>query len=284
MDLSKIKSDKTICGIIGNPLGHTLSPAMHNAAFFELKLDFEYLIFEITDSEIKTTFDSLKAKNFRGLNVTHPFKIKVMDYLDELDSLAKEIGAVNVIVNDNGKIIGYNTDSFGAVSALRSNGVDVDFGRKKVLILGAGGAARAVAVPLVKMGNELIIANRTYQRGKELATMLGKFGVSKAVKIQNIHEEIEDVEILINATSVGMKGGPGGSPIPGHLLRDGLTVFDLVYTPKNTQLLTDSKESGARIIYGYEMFIYQGVKSFELWTNESAPVDVMRKVVIDELD
>jgi shikimate dehydrogenase len=282
MDLTGI-GDKTICGIIGNPLGHTLSPIMHNAAFKELGVNYVYLSFEIHENELKNNLDLLKEKGFRGLSVTHPFKIKVMNYLDDIDEEAKEIGAVNTIVNDVGKLKGYNTDSFGALEAMRRNGVDIEKGGKKFLILGAGGAARALTVPLVKRGNEVMIVNRTHQRGEELAQMLKKFGKAEALTLDEIDVVMDGVEILINCTPVGMKDGPEGSPLPTKLIRKDIIVFDMVYSPKDTPLLLAAKELGAKVIYGYEMFIHQGAKAFELWTGESAPAEVMRKIVLDEL-
>jgi shikimate dehydrogenase len=282
MDLTDI-GEKTICGIIGRPLGHTLSPIMHNAAFKELGLDYVYLTFEIHEEELGKTLNILKEKNFRGLSVTHPFKIKVMEYLDVMDEMAEEIGAVNTIVNNEGKLVGYNTDSFGALEAMIRNHVDIEKGGKKILILGAGGAARALTVPLVKMGNEVIIVNRTHQRGEELAMMLKKLGEAEAKKMDEIGNVVDDVEILINCTPVGMKGGPESSPLPTQLIRNDIIVFDMVYSPKDTPLLLAAKEVGAKVIYGYEMFIHQGAKAFELWTGENAPVEVMRKIVLGEL-
>ncbi len=282
MEITDI-GDKTICGIIGNPLGHTLSPIMHNAAFKELGVNYVYLTFEIHEEELGKTLNILKEKSFRGLSVTHPFKIKVMEYLDVVDEMAGEIGAVNTIVNDEEKLIGYNTDSFGALEALKRNGVDIEKGDKKFLILGAGGAARALSVPIVKMGNEVVIVNRTHQRGRELAQMLEKFGKAEALKLDEIGNVIDDVEILINCTPVGMKGGPEGSPLPTQLIRKDIIVFDMVYSPKDTHLIEAAKEVGARVIYGYDMFINQGAKAFELWTCKSAPEKVMRKIVLGEL-
>ncbi len=282
MDLTDI-GDKTICGIIGNPLGHTLSPIMHNSAFKELGVNYVYLTFEIHEEELGKTLNILKEKSFRGLSVTHPFKIKVMNYLDDIDEEAKEIGAVNTIVNDVGNLKGYNTDSFGALEALIRNGVNIEKSGKKFLILGAGGAARALTVPLVKMGNEVIIINRTYQRGGELAQMLKKFGKAEALKMDEIGNVIDDVDVLINCTPIGMKGGPEGSSLPTQLIRKDIIVFDMVYSPKDTSLLKAAKEVGAKVIYGYDMFIYQGAKAFELWTGKSAPKEVMRKIVLGEL-
>ncbi|UCE73825.1 MAG: shikimate dehydrogenase [Methanomassiliicoccales archaeon] len=275
---------KKICGIIGFPLGHTLSPAMHNAAFSKLKLDYEYLTYEVSEDGLGHLLDSLKDKNFRGLSVTHPYKIKIMDYLDEIHELAHEIGAVNTIVYEQKELIGYNTDSFGAIKTLRSHGIQLDSSRKRILILGAGGAARAAAIPLAKMGNDIIVANRTYQRGEELTSILQKYSEAKALKIQEIPGVIDKIDIIINATCVGMKGGPKGIPLPEELLSKDKIVFDMVYSPKNTPLVLAATRKGAIVIPGYEMLVSQGALAFELWTGIGAPVSVMLDIVMKELD
>lgn len=283
MDISEIEGDKKICGIIGNPLKHTLSPIMHNTAFSELKLDYVYLAFEIFEEELSNTLNFLKEKGVRGLSVTHPFKIKVMEYLDEVDEKAMEIGAVNTIVNEDSKLIGYNTDSPAAIEAIKRNNIDLDHAMD-ILILGAGGAARSIALPLAKMGKDLIIANRTFERAVELAMKFKSQGNIKVNILDDIGEIIENVDMLVNCTPVGMKEGPQGSPISPELLRKDMIVFDMVYSPKNTELISAAKEKGAKVIYGYEMFLYQGIMAFEKWTGEKAPVDVMKKVVLDRLD
>ncbi|UCE37985.1 MAG: shikimate dehydrogenase [Thermoplasmata archaeon] len=276
-------SKKRICGIIGKPLKHTLSPKMHNAAFKKLGLDYVYDSFEIEESELANTMKNLKKRNFRGLSVTLPFKIKVMEHLDDVDELAEDLGAVNTIVNDEGKLTGYNTDSPAAVEAIRRNKIDLEH-HMTILILGAGGAARAIALPLARMGKDVVIANRTFERARELATKFKSQGTIKVNILDDIEEIIEDVDMIINCTPVGMKGGPQGSPISPELLRKDIIVFDMVYSPKNTELVLAAQKSGAKVIYGYEMFIYQGVMAFEKWTCESAPIDVMQKVVLDALD
>ncbi len=283
MDLEKLDAKKKICGIIGNPLVHTLSPHMHNAAFSKRGLNFKFYTFEIREEEIASTLKILKKKKFRGLSVTHPFKVKIMEHLDNVDDLANDIGAVNTVVNDDGKLTGFNTDSPAAVEALRRNEVELEHGRD-IMILGAGGAARSVALPLVRMGRDIIIANRSFERARELALKFKSQGSIKVIILDEIKEIIEDVDILINCTPIGLKGGPLGSPISPELLRKDMIVFDMVYSPKNTELISAAKERGAKVIYGYEMFLYQGIMAFEKWTCEKAPVDVMKKVVLEKLD
>ena len=282
--LLNLNSEKRVCGVIGNPLGQSVSPMMHNAAFAELGLNYIYLKFEISERELENTILILKAKSFVGLNVTHPFKVLIMDHLDKIDDLAKEIGAVNTILNRNGKLIGYNTDSFGALAALRSSGLVLENMKYKILIIGAGGAARAVSVPLAKLGHKIIVANRTLKHAEEIVKILPKASSPEVVLLSDVHKVIEDVMVVINCTPVGMTGGPSGCVIRPELLRKELVVFDMVYSPINTELISASRKSGSKVVYGYEMLISQGIKSFELWTGKNAPAQLMRKIVIDELN
>jgi shikimate dehydrogenase len=282
--MEKENEKKRICGIIGNPLDHSLSPIMHNTAFSNLKLPYKYHVFEIKEDQLAATLDTLKFKDFKGVNITHPFKLRVIDFLDFLDNNAKDIGSVNTIINNSGRLTGYNTDSSGALVALKKSGLDLIDAQKKILILGAGGAARAAAIPLAKMENEIIIANRTYSKGEELAHSVSKFGKGRVIKSDDIPNVIGNIDLLINATSVGMKGESQGMPISEDLIGPDLTVFDMVYNPKETPLLIAAKEKGAKVVYGHEMFLSQGALAFELWTKVKAPLDVMRKVVLKELD
>lgn len=279
----KIKEKKRICGIIGNPLDHSLSPIMHNTAFSVLKLPYKYHVFEIKENQLVPTLDTLKFKDFRGVNITHPFKQKILDYLDFVDKNAHAIGSVNTIVNNNGRLTGHNTDSQGALMALKQSGVDLIDSKKKILILGAGGAARSCAIPLVKMKCEIIISNRTKSRGEELVRILKGIGSADFVEHDKIQDIMENVDILINCTPLGMKGGQMGIPISEDLITSKIVVFDMVYNPKNTPLLLAAKKKGAKIVYGHEMFVSQGAASFELWTKEKAPLDVMKKIVLKEL-
>ena len=274
----------TICGVIGNPLTHTLSPIMHNTAFKELGLDFEYQKFDVPEDQFISTLDDLKTKSFRGLSVTMPYKTKIIQYLDKLDNLASEIGAVNTVVNDDGLLTGYNTDAYGAIEALLRNGMDVKSKRYKILIVGAGGAARAIAFPLARLGHEIIIANRTFMNGVQLAMELSNITMATVLNLENVKDIIGNVRTIINCTPVGMKGSPEESPIPIELIKENMVIFDIVYSPKETFLIKEAKNIGAKIIYGYEMFVHQGVKAFELWTGENAPVEVMQKVVLENLE
>jgi shikimate dehydrogenase len=279
-----MQNQKRICGIMGNPLSHSLSPKMHNAAFSHLELDFEYNEYEINEDELGHTLDDLISQNFRGLNVTHPYKIKIMDHLDVLDENAKSIGSVNTIVHKDGKLFGYNTDSAGGILALKEGRSDIENELNHILILGAGGAARAIAYPLVKMGNRVFISNRTRNTTDDLIRSLKKYGDCSSVEITDLPTTLENMDILINATPLGMKGGPLGSLITKEMIRPDMTVFDMVYNPKNTPLVLAAKEIGAHVIYGFQMFVWQGALAFELWTNEKAPVQKMKQTVLENLE
>jgi shikimate dehydrogenase len=286
MELDEINGYKTIRGIIGNPIGHSLSPEMHNAAFNEMGLNYEYYKFEIEIQQLQDTLERMKTRRFRGLNVTIPFKIEVMKYLDSIDESARTVGAVNTIVNDDDKLTGFNTDIHGALEAMRTNGINPHQSLGKILILGAGGAARAVAFGLGGLQQELIIINRTFERGNQLAKELSRITSAIAIQLDELSDVINDVEVVINTTSMCMLGSESDeeTPISSQLLREDMTVFDIVYNPKETKLLKSARAAGAKIIYGYEMLVHQGAKSFELWTGQKAPVELMKKVVLENLE
>ena len=274
-----------VCGVIGDPIEHTLSPVMHNAAFKELNLDAVFVAFKVKHAEVGNAVNGMRALNMLGLNVTMPHKKAVIDHLDKLDKNAKFLNAVNTIRNKNGNLLGFNTDGVGALKALKENGVP-SRGRK-VLLLGAGGAARAIAYTLTKEADELVILNRTVKQAEGLAKLLSKVHKKQvtggALSPSLIKQHLQDSDILINATSVGMKPNANQSPVPPELLRANLAVMDIVYNPVETKLARDAKAAGAKVISGVEMLIFQGAASFEIWTGRKAPVEVMRKAALNHL-
>jgi shikimate dehydrogenase len=273
-----------ICAIIGKNLEHSLSPKMHNKAFQELELDYVYLKFEIDETELRTTILKMRDRNYRGYNVTIPYKCLVVDEVDKLDVVAKEIGAVNTIVNDEGMIVGYNTDAYGVLESLKDHGVKLESKQSKVLVLGAGGGARAAGHALTKYSKEIFIANRTFEHGVALAKDLKKNTHAKAINIDEIADLKDKVDILINCTPVGTMDENEKPLIPNNWLNGNMVVFDMVYNPKETGLLKEAGKVGATVVYGYEMLVHQGAKAFELWTCEKAPVQVMRNTILNELD
>ncbi len=280
-------SGKTrVCAIIGDPVEHSLSPVMHNAAFKELGLNLVYVAFTVTTKELKDAILGARRLGLRGLNVTMPHKNAVMNYLDEVDATAKAIGAVNTILSNQGTLIGYNTDGNGAMIALQENGVYPE--EKKLVLLGAGGAAKAIAYHATHDVDELVILNRTPEKAKKLAEALRKsFGNKvKGATLSStvLKDELETADILVNATSVGMHPNVNISPVPSSLLRRDLCVMDIIYNPLETMLVADAKSAGAKVVSGLEMLIYQGAVAFEIWTNCPAPVEVMRNAALNELE
>ncbi len=280
-----INGKTRVCAIIGDPVEHSLSPVMHNAAFQKLGLNLVYVAFKVTKDGLKDAISGARSLGLRGLNVTMPHKNAVIYYLDEVDSTAKTIGAVNTILNNQEKLVGYNTDGKGAMIALQENGISTE--EKKMLLLGAGGAAKAIAFQAAQEVEELVIVNRTSEKAEQLAKMLGKnFGNKvngRKLSDEVLKQELETTDILVNATSVGMHPSVNSSPVPSDLLHSDLCVMDIIYNPLETKLAKDAKAVGAKVVSGLDMLLYQGAVAFEIWTNCPAPVDVMKKAALDKL-
>jgi shikimate dehydrogenase len=278
-------SGKTrVCAIIGDPVQHSLSPVIHNAAFNELGLNLVYVAFNVGMTELKDAILGAKTLGIHGLNITMPHKHSVMNYLDKINMTAKNIGAVNTILNKNGILIGYNTDGAGAMLALKENGICTE--EKKLVLLGAGGAAKAIAYQAAQEVEELVILNRTVEKAKQLAKILQSFNakvIGKMLSNNVLYKELTTANILVNATSVGMYPDNNNSPVPSDLLTSDLCVMDIIYNPLNTKLLNDAKYAGAKTITGVDMLIYQGAVAFEIWTKCTAPVEVMKKAALNEL-
>jgi shikimate dehydrogenase len=281
----EISGKTKVCAIIGDPVEHSLSPVMHNAAFKELELNLVYVAFAVTRSELKEAISGAKIFGFRGLNVTMPHKNAVIKYLDETDSMAKSIGAVNTILNDRGRFVGFNTDGVGALRALKENGVSSE--GKKLLLLGAGGAGKAIAFQATQEVEELVIVNRTLEKAEKLAeTLRKKFDKKvrgRAYSSAVLKEEMKDTDVLVNATSVGMHPDVHESLVPKSLLKPDLCVMDIIYSPLKTKLVKDAEAAGAKVVSGLDMLIYQGAIAFEIWTNKSAPVEVMKRAALTKL-
>ena len=258
-----------IYGILGHPVSHSLSPAMHNAAFRHLGLNKVYVPFPTRDPAAAVA--GLKALGVKGVSVTIPHKQAVIALLDRIDPVAKRIGAVNTLVLEGDTIFGLNTDWLGANAALQEL---TDLPGKRVLLLGAGGSARAIGFGLLEVGASLTLASRTPASGQELAQALG----SPWVPLDAAAEVAAD--ILINATSVGMGQGREQSPISGEVLGRFALVMDIVYSPLETRLLREATAAGCRTINGLAMLLYQGVAQFERWTGVPAPVAVMRRELL----
>ena len=274
-----------LCGVIGDPIEHTLSPIMHNAAFEALELDFVFLAFQVKAAEIGNAINGMRALNIHGLNVTMPHKDLVIKYLDQVDPTAKTIGSANTILKRDSRLLGFNTDGVGALNALEQNGVKPK--GKKVLLLGAGGAAKAIAFTLSQETDELVILSRTTKQATDLAALL-KQKFNKKIEAgtlssSTVKNNLADADVLINATSIGMEPNTDKTPIELEWLKPNLAVMDIVYNPIETKLAKDAKTAGAKVVSGIEMLIYQGAASFEIWTACRAPIEVMRKAVLNHL-
>jgi len=283
----KISGRTRVCALIGDPIEHSLSPCFQNAAFQHLGLDFVYVTFTVKAEALGSAIAGVRSLGLHGLNVTMPHKISVIQYLDELDWNAEKVGSVNTIMNRNGRLIGYTTDGIGALNALKHNGVNLR--GKKIVILGAGGASRSVSSALMREAGELVILNRTVAKAEKLVSDLHSL-IEEHAEIRyegltggNLRKELEDADILINATPVGMKPREDEMPVDEDNLHPNLVVFDLVYNPVETKLLRKARLVGAKTINGLSMLIHQGAASFEIWTGVKAPIHVMMKAAEEEL-
>jgi shikimate dehydrogenase len=276
-----------VCGIIGDPIPHTLSPQMHNAAFKAVGLDYVYVPFKVKGMELKKAIEGMRGLNIRGLNVTLPHKVAVMQLVDHIDPAADSIGAVNTIVNDNGILSGFNTDAAGFLQTLVQRKFNPK--GKTILVIGAGGAAHAIATVLCEQGAKVTIMNR--KQGLSWAVdfafrLIKTYNTEvKAVELnrENLKNEINNSEMMINASSIGMSPDNDSSPVPAELLSSKIIVFDIVYNPNPTRLLREAQAAGAKTIDGIEMLVQQGAVSFEIWTGIKAPLDIMRQSVLEQL-
>ena len=282
----RISPRTKLCAVIGNPVEHSLSPAIHNAAFAELGLDFVYLAFRVEDAA--AALAGMRAlENFRGMSVTIPHKTEIMKHVDEIPEVDRGIGSINTVIREKGRLIGFGTDGPGALRALREAGVEVD--GRSVLMIGAGGASRAIAFTLATRAKPERISILDID-GRILETLASDLEQGTGRKVEAalmgpdaLAVAMEKADLVVNCTPVGMHPHPENSPVPAELLRDGQTVFDIVYTPLETRLLHESRERGLRTVSGAEMFIYQAVLQFEQFTGEKAPEEVMRRVVMERL-
>ncbi|WP_287586217.1 shikimate dehydrogenase [Candidatus Borrarchaeum sp.] len=282
-----ITSETQLCGLIGHPVKHSLSPIMHNAAFKEVGIDdkYCYLAFNVLESDLKQVITAVKTLNIRGLNVTIPHKLAVMEYLDLIDTTAQSIGAVNTIVNNQGFLRGYNTDLLGVTNALKE--AEFDPTNKKIVILGAGGAARAASFSIGRKAAELVIVNRSIEKANELCNDLLESVIvearSRELSEKILREEVQNADLLVNCTSVGMWPDANQTLLKREIIPETITVFDTVYNPLETQLLKDAKKAGAKTISGLAMFVWQGAIAFELWTGAKAPIQKMKEIVSEKL-
>ncbi len=264
--------------VIGDPIDHSMSPNIHNAAFRSLGLDCTYIAYRIPKGDLKAGIESLKKIKISGFNVTIPHKIEMMNFLDDASKECKMIGATNTVSNENGRLFGYNTDMDGFLDPIKKK--EISISGQNVLLMGAGGAARAIIAGFAKENAaKIFIANRTRQKAEELAKFASSLGVeSEHVMLAESESCAQKSKFLVNATSIGLKGEP--SQISAKVINPDHVVYDIVYMPMNTDFVLQGKKSGATIIYGYEMLLGQACIAFELWHKLKAPYDAMKKVLL----
>lgn len=275
-----------LLGVMGDPIAHTKSPAMHNAALKAAGVNGIYMPLHVHPEQLQAAIRGIIALGYRGVNVTIPHKEQVMSYLDEIDESARLIGAVNTIVNKDGKLIGYNTDGIGYVRSLKEEAVP-DLAGKRIAVLGAGGAARGVIYALALEKPERIhILNRTAERAVELASDLRAHGLGEITGsgMEEAAVVLASADIVINTTAAGMHPHVDDVPVDPALIRADAAVSDLIYNPLETRLLRESRLRGCIVHGGLGMFVYQGAVAFEHWFGIQAPVDTMRQAVLDSFD
>jgi shikimate dehydrogenase len=273
------------CAILGHPVGHSLSPAMHNAAFEALGLDFAYVAHDVAPEQLPAAVAGIRALGYRGLSITIPHKVAALSLVDRLDRVAAGIGCINTIVNDDGVLSGYNSDGLGALLALRR--AEADPAGKNVVVVGSGGAARAITMTIVleapprKLTILGIVPAELEQLAKDLRqrTDVDVEVVTGLLNSEILGQVLPQANLLLQTTPVGMAPQTDLSPVPANLLHPDLVVFDAVYTPRRTKLLADALAAGARVVEGLEMFLGQALTQFELFTGHAPPEAVMRRVV-----
>lgn len=269
-----------IYALLGHPIGHSKSPLIHNDAFKASGMDAAYHAFDVEPNRVKEAIDGIRALQIAGCNVTVPHKITVMDYLDEIDDEARLIGAVNTIVNENGRLIGYNTDGRGYVESLIEES-GATLANKRFLVIGAGGAARGIVTALVRHGiGHLSITNRTKERAIPLVELAESVGTeAMIVKRSEAEKEVNAYDIIINTTSVGMSPNVDDSPFNISNINEGKIVSDLIYNPLETAFLQAARKRGAKTTNGVGMFVNQAALSFEHWTGKRPDRKRMRRLV-----
>lgn len=285
-----ISGKTTLYGLIGNPVSHSISPKMHNTAFEETGVDGCYLAFEADEDNLKETVNALKRLKARGWNVTMPCKSEMVQYCDLLSKEAEMCGAVNTVVNDNGILTGYSTDGIGFFRNLKEHGLDLK--GKKIILAGAGGAARAIAAQAVLEDiDELVIYNRTLEKAEMIKNNINYEANKNNIKIrvedlydrETLKKDLNDSYLFINATSVGMNPELGDSKLlEPEWLPASLNVTDIVYNPIETELLKAAKERGCKTVNGLGMTLWQGAYAFKYWTGVDFPVEKIKELLFQD--
>lgn len=270
-------------GLIGHPVAHSKSPEMINAAYQKQGLPYIYLAYDVAPEDLKQAVEGMRALGFRGWNVTVPHKVTVMDHLDEVEESARLIGAVNTVMVKEGRLIGTNTDGAGYLRSLVTE-TGIDPAEQQVVLIGAGGAARAVGYALARAGVQRItVVNRTETRGRELAARLKMWTETEGVGLDQAGEKLQGASLLVQTTSVGMYPDTEACPVDPTFLHEGLLVSDLIYHPRDTRLMREARTRGARVHGGLGMLLHQGALAYRRWTGQEAPTETMREILEEAL-
>jgi shikimate dehydrogenase len=276
-----IDGSTTIVGIFGAPIKHTASPAMHNAAFAALEMNWAYLAFPVDPQNLRSALQGANDMGIVGINLTIPHKILALDWIDEIDAEARQLGAVNTVAMEKGKLRGFNTDGYGFLKAIKED-FNLSIKGKRVLVLGAGGAGHGIAVKCAMDGAaRVIVANRTPARidpiAHEVRSTKTEF-LALNLNAEDIRKVIHEVDLVVNATSVGLEAGDSLG-LGADLFSPKLHVYDTIYRPAETELLHIAASAGAKVANGLSMLLHQGAKAFEIWTTRKAPLAVMRRAL-----
>tara|TARA_B110000014_G_scaffold95523_1_gene65556 strand:- start:5704 stop:6573 length:870 start_codon:yes stop_codon:yes gene_type:complete len=276
--LGRTDMSTTRAAVIGSPVTHSLSPLLHNAAFNSLGMDWEYLALEITESELDEVLAQMRSGNLGGLSVTMPLKTRVASLVDECTSTAEKLSAVNCVVANEKGLIGHNTDGDGFLNGLIHE-AQFDPKGKKVAVIGAGGAARAVIEALARSGAaSIMVVNRTPAKAESAADLAGEVGAVGTL------EDISGADLVVNATSIGMKDSQVDIPCSVDLLHSSQLVVDLIYHPLETRWISLAKQKGIDSYNGVSMLLFQAAEAFTLWTGEEAPISIMQEAITQELE
>ena len=277
----KIDGTTKLVGVFGDPVSHTASPGLHNAAFSALKMNWKYLPFHVAAADLQSALNGIRALNLVGVNLTVPHKVTAFEFMDEVDPEARQLGAINTVLVENGRLLGYNTDGYGFARAIQEE-FNLSLQGRAVLVLGAGGAGRSIAVKCVHEGAQQVwVANRTASKSDAILHAIGNAGPVEAIPLTNaaIRNIIGQVDLLVNATSVGLRPGDSLGLEPA-LFTSKLHVYDTIYRPAETELLKIAHTADAKCANGLNMLLYQGARSFEIWTKDKkAPLAKMRQAL-----
>jgi len=281
--MTRIDASFKVCALLGFPAHHSMGPAIHNTAFEQLGLPFVYVAQDVAPPDLTAAFAGVRALGYRGLSITMPHKIAALDLVDEVDATARAIGCINTVVNNGGHLVGYNSDGQGALDALARAGIAIR--DRRVLVLGSGGAARAVAMTVALHGQpaELsilgVVEDELARLGRDITDKSATLVRTQKLDDGSLVPALERAEVLLHCTPVGMTPDTDRTIVPSKLLRPDLAVFDAVYNPRRTRLLKEAAALGCPVVEGMEMFLGQAMVQFSLWTGTAAPVQAMRQVI-----